>query len=239
MKIFRRFNLNFFIFISILFFIYSLLNTSNTSNKIIYKPNCNCKHDYVELVKQHDRYIVRLINTDKYLINYAYNISLKHAKELNFTCDMYNVLKRGKNQKVISYSLFGTGRNYYDKLKKLTKQVKKFFPDWNIRVYYDNSIDKSIICEVECEKDELGKLLDNTDFCYVNKINLKLNSSEKSSILNGGYLDGTKWRWFPLGDSFVDVFSSRDIDSYVIQREFDSVSAWLKSEKHGHIMRGI
>ena len=46
------------------------------------------------------------------------------------------------------------------------------------------------------------------------------------------------WRWFPIGDSFVDVFSSRDTDSYIIQREIDSVNAWLESDKVGHIMRG-
>lgn len=194
---------------------------------------------HVELVTNRDRYSIRVVNKSKNSINYAYNITFEQANELSFTCDAYNVLKRGFKQKVISYSLFGTGRNYYDKLKSLAKQVEKFYPGWIIRVYYDQSIDKSIICQVECEKDENGELLDNADFCNVNKISLKLNKSEKSSILNGAYLDGTKWRWLPIGDSFVDVFSSRDIDSFIIQREVDSVNAWLNSEKDGHIMRGM
>lgn len=36
----------------------------------------------------------------------------------------------------------------------------------------------------------------------------------------------------------VDVFSSRDTDSYILQRELDSVNVWLSSDKPGHIMRG-
>ena len=40
-----------------------------------------------------------------------------------------------------------------------------------------------------------------------------------------------------IGDSFVDVFSSRDTDSYVYKREADSAEVWLKSDKVGHIMR--
>ena len=48
-----------------------------------------------------------------------------------------------------------------------------------------------------------------------------------------------EWRWFPIGDIFVQVFSSRDSDSKIIQRELDSVDVWLKSNKSGHIMRGF
>lgn len=46
------------------------------------------------------------------------------------------------------------------------------------------------------------------------------------------------WRFFPMGDYFVDLFSSRDSDSRILQREIDSVAVWLNSEKAGHIMRG-
>ena len=47
------------------------------------------------------------------------------------------------------------------------------------------------------------------------------------------------WRWLPIGDSFVDVFNSRETDSFILQRELDSVQYWLKSNKTDHIMRGI
>ena len=47
------------------------------------------------------------------------------------------------------------------------------------------------------------------------------------------------WRWLPIADLFVDIFSSRDIDSVLLQREVDSVNTWLNSTKVGHMMRGI
>ncbi len=47
------------------------------------------------------------------------------------------------------------------------------------------------------------------------------------------------WRWFPIGDRFVDLWLSRDSDSMIYQREVDAVDAWLKSDKLVHIMRGI
>ena len=47
-----------------------------------------------------------------------------------------------------------------------------------------------------------------------------------------------KWRFMPVGDSFVEAFMSRDSDSMVTQREVSSVNVWLNSSLAGHIMRG-
>ena len=47
-----------------------------------------------------------------------------------------------------------------------------------------------------------------------------------------------KWRWLPIGDSFVDIFMSRDTDSLILQREVDAVNSWLnRSTSLVHIMR--
>jgi hypothetical protein len=150
---------------------------------------------------------------------------------------MYNVLRRGKHQKVIGYSLYGKNKFYYDKLKNLTKQINQFYPGWIMRVYYDDSIDQSIICEIECARksdEPNAELIDNVDFCNVNRLRLKLNEDVE---VNANYTHKMKWRWFPIGDSFVDIFSSRDSDSFILQREVDSVNVWLNSDKVGHIMR--
>ena len=40
-----------------------------------------------------------------------------------------------------------------------------------------------------------------------------------------------------MADDFVDIFSSRDTDSTLIQREIDSVNVWLNSSSLFHIMR--
>ena len=103
-----------------------------------------------------------------------------------------------------------------------------------IRIYYDNSINKSIICDIECTKHQDEYLYDNVDFCDIEKLNMNLSDK----FTNSSYIHSMKWRWFPLGDSFVDIFSSRDIDSYILPREIDAVDEWISSNKTGHIMRG-
>ena len=106
------------------------------------------------------------------------------------------------------------------------------YPGWLMRIYHDNTINKSIICEVECLKDQTsGQLIDNTDFCNVEQI------PSNNSIWDGSYMHAMYWRWLPIGDHFVDIFSSRDSDSYILQREIDSVNSWMNSTKAGHIMR--
>ena len=47
-----------------------------------------------------------------------------------------------------------------------------------------------------------------------------------------------KWRFIPVGDSFLEAFMSRDSDSMVTQRELSSVNVWLNSSMAGYIMKG-
>ena len=95
--------------------------------------------------------------------------------------------------------------------------------------FYDN-VD---FCNIEMDvklKPEMV-ILNEKDF---EKINFNLSFSQ----LNLSYVHAMMWRFLPIGDSFVDVFSSRDTDSHLLQREVDSVNVWLKSNTIGHIMRG-
>jgi hypothetical protein len=179
-----------------------------------------------------DLYSVYTEETEK-----LYSLTKEEYRKSILTCDTYNVLRRGKHQKVIGYSLYGKNKFYYDKLKDLTKQISQLYPGWTMRVYYDDSIDQSIICEIECARkseEPNAELIDNVDFCNVNRLRMKLNEDVE---LNANYTHKMKWRWFPIGDSFVDIFSSRDSDSFILQREVDSVNVWLNSDKVGHIMR--
>ncbi|CAF1594311.1 unnamed protein product, partial [Didymodactylos carnosus] len=45
------------------------------------------------------------------------------------------------------------------------------------------------------------------------------------------------WRFLPVGDTFVNVITSRDLDSPLIQRELDAVNEWFQSNKSFHVMR--
>ncbi len=118
-----------------------------------------------------------------------------------------------------------------------------------MRVYHDSSIKSTIKCDLECLKDETGNLINNVDFCNVENMfghqNPQFNhgkwlekNTSSQATWSGIYIHAFIWRWFPIGDLFVNVFSSRDADAKILQREVDSVNVWLNSNKVGHIMRG-
>ncbi len=69
-------------------------------------------------------------------------------------------------------------------------------------------------------------------------MNLKLNNLKYKNNFNGSYIHAMKWRWFPIGDSFVDSFMSRDTDNLFLMREVNAVKEWIQLNKTTHIMRG-
>ena len=193
------------------------------------KSNCECRKERIFVEELSDKYRV-WVGGKKKKKSYETNVKLE-----SITCDLFNVFRRGPEQKVVAVSLYGTNNRYYKSLKYISKQVAEHYPDWVMRIYYDKSILKSIICEIECLKDENEKLLDNVDFCYINNIPNGLPENTWSS----DYTHGMKWRWLPIGDPFVDVFLSRDSDSWIHDREYESVREWLKTEYPFHLMRGF
>lgn len=94
-----------------------------------------------------------------------------------------------------------------------------------------SSINKNVICDIECNE------FDNVDFCNITRLGVR--PLEDNFLLNASYIHATIWRYFALADNFVDVVSFRDADSYILQREVDSVNTWLKSDKIVHLMRGF
>ena len=55
--------------------------------------------------------------------------------------------------------------------------------------------------------------------------------------LNTKFPIGRFWRFQVLSDPTVSVFGSRDVDSFLTEREAASVKAWLVSGKQWHVMR--
>ena len=204
-----------------------------SSNDIILESKCKCKKDENIIIKLTDDDIYRIIN-NKTKKEYEIN-KLEFDKSI-FTCDLYNVLRRGPKTKIISFALYGKSDFYYRFLKDLIKIINKLYPNWLIRVYYDSSINKSIICELECFKNELNEYYDLADLCDIEQLPIDL--SEKNTW-DASYMHGMTWRWLPLGDSFVDYFSSRDTDAWMSKREVDSVNVWLQSNTLFHVMRGF
>ena len=243
------FKIVFFLCLIFLICFYEKLSIKNYSFKIIQslkvnnsdlveliqiksESDCECKKDeFVKVMHNENNSNFQIIyenkhsNGSKSKVNYE----IKSLNHLQFTCNLFDSLRRGKDQKVLSYSLYGNNPLYFDNLRNLTKLIKKMYPTWTIRIYHDDTIKKSIKCNIECQEDDI------VDFCNINKLK-KTAFSEKS--WSASYMHKMAWRWLPIGDSFVNTFSSRDSDSIIIQRELDSVKVWLESNKSGHIMRG-
>lgn len=231
----------FFAFISYLLYLSTISTSSNqqkedekrqfnTKDTIILESQCYCR-DEIKLIK-----LNKTIEIFTHNDNYLYNITTNEMETTLFTCSSYNSFRRGKNQKIISFSLYGTNERYYGNLRAIILQIKKLYPDWIVRIYHDNTINKLVVCKIECLKDESGILVDNTDFCQIEQLPMM---DSFSKLWNVSHLHKMMWRWLPIGDHFVSVFSSRDTDSPIIQRELDSVKIWFNSDKEGHIMRGL
>lgn len=139
--------------------------------------NCSCKRpslvvipdlNFFGYVKVYE--LLGEISDENIRIRLLYKLTKDEYSKAMLMCNAYTSLRRGKNQKVIAYSLFGKHKGYYLKMRNLTKQIHRFYPDWFIRVYYDDTIDKSIICEHECLSVNDGQIIDNLDFCDANSI---------------------------------------------------------------------
>lgn len=166
--------------------------------------------------------------------------SFEELKLEKVTCDLYNVLKRGKNQRVIAFSLYGTNRIYYERLELLLQQIRLKYKSYTARIYYDKTVNKTLRCYLEC------KYRDFVDFCNINHFSTSVTDQlgvyEKKNTTvvyeDLSYMHKMMWRFIPVGDSFIDVFMSRDTDSFIIDRELDSVKEWLNSNNIAHMMRG-
>jgi hypothetical protein len=204
-----------------------------------FNSNCSCRKDEKIFVK------IDTLNTSIYLNDRKlYSLFTKDFLNMKFTCNIYNVLRRGLDQKIYSYSVFSNKERYSRQIKNITRQIKNMLntnnQKWTLRFYHDHTINSSLICETECLKDKHNEeFLDNADFCDMKNLRLSFSDVLNQKVYKIDYLIGTLWRYFPIYDSFVEVFSARDSDSNVLEREVDSVNYWLKQEdKVGHVMRG-
>ena len=221
--------------------------------ELTFTNGCDCRRI--------EKILIERINFKEYTIrlsyNQNYNIDLNTEKIFRVGCNLNKVLRRGRNQRVVSYSLFAASikekeidAKYTDLLRELAYTIHKYFPDWLIRIYYDGSdsriLKKNLICSLECLTDRVtSKLIDNVDFCDISRLPFDVSGTRDligesaKRVWSAKYIHGMIWRWLPIGDSLVHSFMSRDTDSIIIQREIDSIHVWLNSNRSGHIMRGF
>jgi len=118
---------------------------------------------------------------------------------------------------VISFCLYGSRATYILGMKENISLGKKFYPDWQIRIYYNDTVPDKYIKEYEQE----GAVCIKCENIGKNKMNW----------------EGMVWRFFPFDDENVDFWISRDADSRLSKREADIVKEWTESDKTLHCIR--
>ena len=136
--------------------------------------------------------------------------------------------ERGKNQKIVSFSLFGNNELYTGGFRRNLQSVKNNYPGYIMRLYHNyeqNSSMMKTMCEVFCDEPLL-------DLCDI-----------KGEVLKYAYsydltkVPGRMWRFLPMADPLVSEFHSRDIDSNIIPREIAAVQEWNRSNALYHVLR--
>lgn len=114
--------------------------------------------------------------------------------------------------KYVSFSLWGSDPIYNVGVLKNVNLVKEIYNDWQMVVYYDNSVPINTINELKKENV------------------LTVDMTDKN-------IYGMFWRFFAvdLPDSEYCIF--RDGDSRVSIREKMAVDEWISSDKTLHVMR--
>jgi GR25 family glycosyltransferase involved in LPS biosynthesis len=120
-------------------------------------------------------------------------------------------------KKIISFCLYGNRATYILGMKENIILGKKYFPTWEIRIYYNETVPEKYIKEYI----EMGAICEKCENIGFNKMNW----------------EGMFWRFFPLNDPDVECWLSRDADSRLSLRESKLVDEWLKSNKTLYTIR--
>jgi hypothetical protein len=114
--------------------------------------------------------------------------------------------------KYLSFSLWGNNPLYNIGAIRNAELWKTIYPEWDMVVYYDNSVPKETI-------DSL----------------VSLNVTIIDMTNSGTY--GMFWRFFAMSLPNCELAIFRDTDSRISIREKMAVDEWIKSKKSLHVMR--
>jgi len=109
--------------------------------------------------------------------------------------------------KIFSMSVFGNDSRYFIGAYKQVELAKKYYSDWEIRIYTDN----------------------------IKMFDFKDNQIKIFEILDNSW--GPFWRFYPLFEDENNITIVRDSDDRITKREVLSVQEWLESEKKFHIIK--
>ena len=89
------------------------INNFNENNGILsLKSECSCKQNEIILIVNNTSNYIQSYST---LTHKSYTVAQSELN--NFSCEMFNTLRRGRDQKVIGLTLYGKKDLYYDYLK--------------------------------------------------------------------------------------------------------------------------
>ena len=114
--------------------------------------------------------------------------------------------------RVISFSLYGNNPKYTIGAIKNSELKEIFFPDWEMRVYHNDSVPDSTLEQLESN----GVVL--------------VNTGVDQGVCNA------MWRFAPASEN-IECFISRDCDSRLFERDAVAVQEWLESDRCFHIIR--
>ena len=147
----------------------------------------------------------------------------------------------GSGQKVLSYSYYTppTIVNTKDKhwfrylglVEDLLKTMVSLYPGWRMRIYHNvttTQVDElAFLCNLHCTHSYL-------DLCDIRTVPALAAHKDLETTIDMG----RAWRFVVLGDPTVRFFGVRDLDSFLLQRERDVVTEWMrKGDKQFYIMR--
>lgn len=115
--------------------------------------------------------------------------------------------------KIVSFSLYGDNLKYTIGAIKNSYLMEKFYPDWQMRVYHNDSVPNYVLEQLKA-----------------NNVTL-VNTGIDQGVCNA------MWRFAPASEEGVECFISRDCDSRLFERDVAAVEEWLASDKKFHIIR--
>ena len=115
--------------------------------------------------------------------------------------------------RVLSFSLYGDNPKYTIGAIKNSELREKFYPDWQMRVYHNDSVPNYVLEQLEANNVVL--------------INTKVDRNVCNAM----------WRFAPASEEGVEYFISRDCDSRIFERDVAAVEEWIASGKDFHIIR--
>ncbi|ODM88921.1 hypothetical protein Ocin01_17760 [Orchesella cincta] len=154
------------------------------------------------------------IGTNQSVISYTFYLPNKKWSKV----EAERKRLKGKGKPPVGSQLFKDA--FANGIERNLRGMREHFPGWVMRLYTDVDPDESL-CKMICNNDDLF-------WCDVRQLPGGQNMSK--------YFPKT-WRFLAMGDPTIDLFSIRDLDSELSNREAAAIQDWLEVGKPFNLFR--